>query len=747
MEKVLCAEVLVDVTTRKIDHSFHYVVPPRLAGSVRVGSRVLVPFNRRQVEGYVTGLGPPPEKVLDKFELKEIKEVLDEGPVFTPGQMELARWMADYYLCPLVSALQAVISPRIQGTGSKKVKGLYPVFPDGKKPVFDRRSAKREAVWLAAAAHPGMSRKGLAAAAGTSVSVVDKLVSEGLLRSGEVEQRRDPYPEDGPVARGDFDLTAEQAAALEEINKAVDRSQRRVFLLHGVTSSGKTEIYLRAIAHALGRGKQAVVMVPEISLTPQMVSAFKGYFGDRVAVLHSRLSEGERYDEWRRVACGAAPVVLGARSAAFAPLTGLGLIILDEEHEPSYKQEETPRYHVRDVALRLAGQFEAVTVLGSATPSVESYYRAQPGGPYGLLELTRRIEMKPMPEVEVIDMREEMRAGNPGIFSRQLASAIGDRLTRGEQVILFLNRRGYSTFVVCRECGLVIKCPHCDISLTYHTGGRLCCHYCNYSTAARGYCPDCGSRYVEYFGTGTQKVEEAVVKLFPGARTLRMDSDTTTRKGSHGRILKAFREGGADILIGTQMVAKGLDMPQVTLVGVINADITLHMPDFRSAERTFQLVAQVAGRTGRGELGGQVLVQTFSPRHYSIVLASAHDYAGFYKQEMKIRKSLKYPPFARLARVLVTGRDEGEVREMAKQWVSLIAGGSGGSEGQEGIEILGPSPAPLTRAKDRYRYHIIVKSGSGNRLRSLLRSVMGRVETRGRNSTSVVVDIDPQNLM
>ncbi len=746
MDKCLFAEVLVEVAARKIDRGFHYAVPAGMAGKIKVGSRVLVPFGRRSVPGYVTGLGPAPECLPEKMEIKEIRDIIDEGPVFTPGQMELARWMAGYYLCPVVSALQAVIWPRIQGAGPKKVKGLYPAVPAGGDPSFGR-AAKSKAVWTTALAHPGMSRKELAAASGASVAVVDKLVAGGLLRYGEIEVRRDPYPA-GEVAEGDgFRLTREQAAVLEAIKKAVDSYKREVFLLYGVTGSGKTEVYLRAIAHTLAAGRQALVMVPEIALTPQMVSAFKGRFGDRVAVLHSRLSDGERYDEWARIACGVAPVVLGTRSAAFAPLVGPGLIVMDEEHEPSYKQDETPRYHARDVALRLAGQFEAVAVLGSATPSVESYHRAQPGGPYKLLTIARRVEARPMPEVRIIDLREELKAGNSGILSRRLASAVGDRLARKEQVILFLNRRGYATLVVCRECGLVMKCPHCDISLTYHASGRLCCHYCNHTAPARGFCPECGSGLVEHFGTGTQKVEEEVKRIFPGAGILRMDSDTTGRKGSHGRLLGIFREGGADVLIGTQMVAKGLDIPRVTLVGVINADISLHMPDFRSAERTFQLVAQVAGRTGRGDLGGEVLVQTMSPGHYSIVLASRHDYAGFYAQEMRVRRSLGYPPFTRLARVLVTGGDEGEVRDLAEEWVSAMTGLAGEPPGRGGVEILGPAPAPLSRIKDRYRYHIIVKSASGNRLRALLQSAMDLVREKTGSGTAAVVDIDPQNLM
>ncbi|MFZ5649421.1 MAG: replication restart helicase PriA [Bacillota bacterium] len=747
MDEGLLAEVMVEVAVRSLDRGFHYAVPDRLAARIRVGSRVLVPFSRRQVAGYVTGLAAPGGILPAGVEIKEIKEILDDGPVFTNSQLDLARWMADYCLCPSVSALQCVIWPRIQGTGPKKVKGLYAVNPPGAPPAFDRKAAKRQVVWQTALEQPGMSRKELALAAGASVSLVDRLVSDGLLHYGDVELRRNPYPSGGLADRGGLAPTGEQAAALEEIINSIERSKRSVYLLHGITSSGKTEVYMRAISRALALGRQAVVMVPEISLTPQMVSVFKVRFGDRVAVLHSRLSEGERYDEWSRIARGEAPVVLGARSAAFAPLDRLGLIILDEEHETSYKQDETPRYHARDVALKLAGQFEAVAVLGSATPSVESYHRAQQGGPYKLLTLTQRVGMRPLPGVHIIDMREEIKEGNTGIFSSRLTLAVGERLKRREQAILFLNRRGYATFVVCRECGLVMKCPHCDISLTYHTGGHLRCHYCNHTVTAPGRCSDCGSKHVGYFGTGTQRVEEEVVRLFPGARVLRMDSDTTTRKGSHGKILNVFREGGADILIGTQMVAKGLDMPGVTLVGVVNADLTLHMPDFRSAERTFQLVAQVAGRAGRGDLGGEVMVQTMSPGHYSIVHAAAHDYTGFYSQEMKIRRALKYPPFSRLARVLLTGVDEEVVRAGAERWVSQLSGATQRQAGPDEFDIMGPAPAPLARIRDRYRYHIIVRSRSGNRLRELLRPVIERAEPRGKAGCSVAVDIDPQSLM
>lgn len=731
--------VLVDVPLKKMDEGFHYVVPVRLQKQVRPGSRILVPFGNRQVAGYVLDISLPPEKLED---IKEISSILDEGPLFTPGQLELARWLADYYLCSVLAALQAIIWPRLQGKGPRLVKGYYPVLPTGGEPDFSR-APKQAAVWEAAFSFPGMSKKELAAAAGSSAGVVDSLVARGLLRTEEQELRRDPYPQSYSSGQSNFQLNPEQALALDEIACAVEDVKPGVFLLHGVTGSGKTEVYLRSIEHTLSRGRQSIVMVPEISLTPQMVSLFKARFGDRVAVLHSRLSEGERYDEWGRISCGVAPVVLGARSAVFAPLNNPGLIVLDEEHEPSYKQEETPRYHARDVALKLAGKYGAVVLLGSATPALESYSRALPGGPYGLVSLRHRVGDRPLPKVRVIDMRREGPAGHPGVFSRDLLLAIQDRLSRGEQMILFLNRRGYSTFVVCRECGQVMKCPHCDISLTYHTNGRLRCHYCNYTIIAPGRCPECGSRHVGYFGTGTQKVEEEVRLHFPRAGILRMDGDTTSRKGSHGEILRAFREGEADILIGTQMVAKGLDLPGVTLVGVINADISLHMPDFRSAERTFQLLAQVAGRAGRGDAGGEVLVQTFSPEHYSIRCAAGHDYNDFFSREMAIRKELGYPPFVRLARILLSGPEEDQVNALAVKISHFL-----NSKAEfNGIQVLGPSPAPLARVKDRHRYHIILKARGGTVLRNALTFVRAGIEGKYNKKISLVWDIDPQNLM
>ncbi|HHW43753.1 MAG TPA: primosomal protein N', partial [Desulfotomaculum sp.] len=530
-----------------------------------------------------------------------------------------------------------------------------------------------------------------------------------------------------------------QRRAVQEITGSLGLGERRLFLLHGVTGSGKTEVYLQCIAGALQQGLQAMMLLPEIALTPQMIDIFRGRFGRRVAVLHSRLSQGERYDEYQRLRAGEARVALGARSAVFAPLEKPGLIILDEEHEPSYKQEETPRYHARGVALRLAGLAGAVVVLGSATPSLESYARATAAGAsYRLVELPERIGGRPLPRVKTIDMRQEIRAGNKSLFSRQLREAMTERLSRGEQIILFLNRRGFSTLVVCRECGLVLKCPHCDISLTFHSSGRMRCHYCHYSVLAPSLCPGCGGRYLAYLGAGTQKIEQEIRELFPDAGVMRLDGDTTARRGAHREIIEGFRRGGAGILIGTQMVAKGLDLPGVTLVGVIAADLSLFMPDFRASERTFQLLTQVAGRSGRGDREGEVLVQTYSPHHYAVTCAVNHDYQGFYRQEMTLRRSLGYPPFTHLCRILVSGRKEEEVQEAAAAIAGLI----------QGVDMLGPAPAPLTRIKDRYRWHLVLKSHAPAALRAAVKPALDFINRHSRWRKLVVsVDMDPQSMM
>jgi primosomal protein N' (replication factor Y) len=510
-----------------------------------------------------------------------------------------------------------------------------------------------------------------------------------------------------------------------------------------VTGSGKTEIYLQAIARSLESGKQAIVLVPEISLTPQMISRFKTRFGPSVAVLHSRLSDGERYDEWRRIQSGGANVVVGARSAIFAPFARLGLVIIDEEHEGTYKQEEVPRYHAREVAEERCRLEGALLILGSATPSLETFQRAI-SGQVRLSTLKERVDGNPLPPVELIDMRQELAMENRSIFSRRLQEELTEAARSGEGAILFLNRRGFSTFVLCRECGYVVKCPSCEVSMAHHIElGGLCCHYCGYSIPLPRTCPKCQSRYIRGFGAGTERVEEELKKLFPHLRALRMDIDTTRRKGSHAAILEAFARGEADVLIGTQMIAKGLDIERVTLVGVISADTSLNLPDFRSAERTFQLVTQVAGRAGRGSKPGRVLVQTYTPEHYSIQAARDHDYWRFFETEIQFREALNYPPFTSLIHLVISGAQEAEVEQVARDVGEALR--SAGIPG----EVLGPSPAPLPRLKGRYRHHLVLK---GSTLEPLVRSLKTWLAARWGNrrrslDIRLSVDVNPMSIL
>ncbi|WP_313885423.1 primosomal protein N' [Desulfallas sp. Bu1-1] len=751
MAEQLFADVLVEVPGVGFDRTFQYRVPQKLVQRIQFGHRVQVPFGGRRVTGFVVGFGEH-EAVAG---VKEIAGLVDEQPCFGADQLALAKWMAGYYFCDIVKALQTVIAPALKKTAARRVARYFCVAGPGELPGLRREMARRApkslAVLEAVITRPGMSRGELAVAAGASPSVIDRLVARGLLRVETEIPWRDPFPV--PV-EGDTErvrLTAEQERAVREIRTGLEAGRHQVFLLHGVTGSGKTEVYLHSIEHALRAGRQAITLVPEISLTPQMVRLYRARFGRNVAVLHSRMSDGERFDEWTRIERGEARVVLGARSAVLAPVPDPGLVVVDEEHEWSYKQEEAPRYHARAVALYRAQKHNGVLVLGSATPSLETFCRALPGGVYKRLSLDNRIDGRSMPAVRVVDMREEVRAGNGSIFSRVLLQKLRKKIHNNEQAIVFLNRRGLNTLVVCRECGLVLKCPRCEISLTYHIDGRLRCHYCNYTVVAPKLCPDCSSREVGYFGAGTQRVERELQEALPEARILRMDADTTTRKGSHQRILDAFAGGAADILVGTQMIAKGLDLPGVTLVGVVNADITLHMPDFRAGERTFQLLAQVAGRTGRGDRPGEVLIQTYTPEHYAVRAAAGHDYYAFYRHEIALRKSTGYPPFSKMVRLLVSGRDESAVQAAAQkireQLDGFIDGFANAPDGGK-IFIVGPAPAPLARLKEIYRWHLIAWSPDYQCLRRVMeqfwRASGGASPGKGLHLS---IDVDPMSMM
>lgn len=584
--------------------------------------------------------------------------------------------------------------------------------------------------------------------AAVSASVPDTLRKAGYIYYRDIEVKRDPFKHRAVPATQPMEPTAEQKAVLDAALKKIDSHTFAELLLHGVTGSGKTEVYLQLIQHVLEQGRQAIVLVPEISLTPQMVDRFRGRFGDLVAVQHSRLSLGERYDQWRMVLKGEARVVVGARSAVFAPLENIGVIIIDEEHENTYKSETTPKYSAAQIAARRCMHDGALLIYGSATPSVDTYRRALDGD-ISLAVMKERANSLRMPHTQVVDMRKELELGNRTMFSAALSAEIEKNIAVGQQTILFLNKRGYASFILCRSCGIKLKCRHCNITMTYHADdNRLICHYCGYTIKMPSNCPGCGSSSIRQFGTGTQKVEEDLHKYFPGCSVIRMDMDTTTGKHSHEEILDTFREKNINILVGTQMIAKGHDFPNVTLVGVLAADSLLGMNDYRASERTFQLLTQVSGRAGRGELPGRVVIQTYSTDDYSIIASCSHDYEGFFKQECEVRKRLNYPPFTNIGCLIISSVNDRLARTKAGETMSFLMPLI---DTKAGDEILpGPVRAPISRLRNRYRWRIIIKCGSTDRLARMLAAASDnfyRSRSKGRNDVDLNMDINPVSMM
>lgn len=644
----------------------------------------------------------------------------------------------DYYIKKL---LEAGIVRKLQligdKIGKKTEKHLY--LTEGAGFEIKKNASKQREVLEQLAKDPGIPVTKLREICGDCDSAVRALVRKGLVR---VEEREEYRKVDSRVySEKRHELSEDQLSALANIRNFFWLGKD--VLLHGVTGSGKTEVYLELIEECLNQGKDSIMLVPEISLTPQMVSRFKNRFGDNIAVLHSSLSEGEKYDEWRKIKAGIVKVAIGARSAVFAPFKALGLIIIDEEHEHTYKSEIKPKYLTREVAEKRCRLEGARLLMGSATPSIETYYRAK-AGELGLAELPDRVNGSPMPEVEVVDMREELKSGNRTIFSSSMTEAILDNLKSGDQMILFLNRRGHSTFVSCRECGIVMKCPRCSISLTYHMKSeKLVCHYCGYKRDNPTACPKCKSDKIKYFGVGTQKLEKEFQKKFSVRNVLRMDADTTSRKNSHQEILDRYRRREANVLLGTQMISKGLDFPDVTLVGVITADTSLNLPDFRSGERTFQMIAQVAGRSGRAAKKGRVIVQTYSPEHYSIEYARHHDYKGFYEQEIMLRQELGYPPFSSIANIIISGTVEDEVIKYANEISRFL---DERIKEHTEVEKLGPTAAAISRIKNRFRWQIVIKSISEEVLRDILRDLSGNCG-EGQSNASISMDLNPQSML
>jgi primosomal protein N' (replication factor Y) len=671
--------------------------------------------------GYVVGLAEHSERC----DLKALDSLIGARPLLDENMLKLARWIGDYYAATIEQAIRTVLPCAVRRHGAKfrEQRTVRPADSARDPAALEalRRKFPRQAAALEALLARGeLTVPALLAAAGVSDAVLKSLAKKKLVEIVADTARRDPLANQVVLPTQPLELFPEQAAALEMIKRSIATRQPPVVLLHGVTGSGKTEVYLQAIRYALDQGRGAIVLVPEISLTPQTVERFRSRFGDAIAVLHSHLSDGERHDEWYRIYDGKARIVIGARSALFAPVANLGLIVVDEEHEPSYKQAEAPRYHARDVAV-MRGQIEGCAVLlGSASPALESFYNVR-RGKYALAVLSHRVDHRQMPAMRIVDMRiEAEREGHVSILSRELAEAIRSRLEQVEQTILFLNRRGFATTVLCPVCGFVAVCDQCNLKLTYHKeAGELRCHMCGRVSKAPERCPACGDRTIKFTGIGTQRVEAVVRAFFPKARVQRMDADTTARKLAYHDILGDFKSRKIDILIGTQMIAKGLHFPGVTLVGVIYADLSLHLPDFRAAERTFQLLLQVAGRAGRGDVPGEVIIQTFTPEHPAIQAARRLDYAGFMDQELESRRELVYPPFSHLACVTIEGPGEELVAMtgglLAKQLQPKLT---------PAVKLAGPIPAPFSRIKGQFRYQLIIRSPSAQAVLTPLKAAL-----------------------
>jgi len=732
------ARVIVDLA---LDREFDYRVPPALTGQVKIGSQVLVPFGRRTTIGYVVDVAGHSEY----HEPKDILRVVGERPLITERVVKLARWMADYYVAPLEQAVRTLLPGVVRRSGGRFKEALHVFAGDLDHAESQvRRGSKQEAVLRILKEQPVMLVSEMLRAAVATRAVLRAMEKKGWLKLEKRPVQRNPADGHHVLRTDPLPLMPQQADALKLICTAIDTGKPPVVLLFGVTGSGKTEVYMQAMQYVLDAGKSAIMLVPEISLTPQTVERFRARFGDVIAVLHSHLSEGERHDEWHRLQKKEARIAIGARSALFAPVEPLGLIIVDEEHEYSYKQEEAPRYNARDVAVVRGHMESCPVVLGSATPALESLQNAAKGK-YAMVRMPHRVDHRRMPVLRIIDMRMEAeKEGRLNVLSRDLMEAIRQRLERKEQTILFLNRRGYATSLICPSCGYVAQCRHCSVAMTYHKAAHeLRCHICGDVRKVPDQCPkkECGDPAFKYAGLGTQRVESVVAGLFPKAAVQRMDADTTTRKESYEEILGAFRRGDIDILLGTQMIAKGLDYPNVTLVGVINADTSLHLPDFRAGERTFQLLTQVAGRAGRGDVAGEVLVQTFTPFHAAIQAARRLDYDGFFDQEVEFRRQLFYPPFSHLLCLTLRGPEEKDVihagTALMKQLEPMWA--------KTDVRAAGPIPAPIARMKGLFRYQIMARAARTSTMTTPLREALKTF--RWPRKVKYAIDVDALSLL
>lgn len=799
-------DVIISNSSKAVDKAFSYAVPAELCDEIEIGRRVIVPFARgnREIEGYCVGIHPDKaaKGLKSVMYVADEQSAFDERLLEVIEYMH-ERYLCSY--CEIINAIvpagtgikmreflvlncedeligvRAKIAEELKNHGGEMERHeLYALFETGIsstissmvkagelkrefRPEREIKERKVKALRPLEISEEAMEQLIKTAPAQAKiinylqlngVSEVSEVLREteasrgsimplekkGYVEIFELVKERDPFADIKVEPTEPMEPTEQQAQAIRTICKSADEGTKPV-LLHGVTGSGKTEVFLQSIAHVLEQGKTALVLVPEISLTPQMVSRFLARFSSRVAVIHSGLSKGERFDQWRRIYNGEADIVIGARSAVFAPLDNIGIIIMDEEHSESYKSDMSPRYHAREIALKRSQQYGAALVLASATPLVESYYKASEGE-YELVSMTKRVNEAKLPPIHIADMRDELAEGNRSMFSRELYREMKRNIEKGEQTILFLNRRGFSTFVSCRSCGYTVQCPNCNISMTYHKFDNLLkCHYCGYTTRNYTLCPECGSKYIRYFGGGTQRVEEEVHKIFPGATTIRMDVDTTGKKQSHEKLLESFDKEKINVLIGTQMVAKGLDFENVTLVGVVSADTMLHMNDFRSSERTFSMLEQVTGRAGRGEKAGRAIVQTYSPDAEAISLASAHDYYNFCKGEIEIRKLMWYPPFSKLIVVLFSGAVAKNVSWCAAYFKKYLGDLK---ELDENVQVLGPVASSVSKINNKYRYQMIIKCSDDDAFNERLKKAMDACRKHtDYEQVTIVIDKNP----
>lgn len=720
----MIAKVLVEINNINVDKTFDYIVPFEYIENIKIGMRVKVPFASRELEGFVLDLVNNAD---NNYELKEIISIVDTEPILNNELLHLGQFMSKKYFSTLISCYQTMLPKALKAQNKTTINKKMIKYVELCSNSFPKLKPNQEKIVEYLRINGKVKKEEVNK---ISVSGVNTLIKNGIIIESLIEEYR-LVTKDINKEKETFKLTVEQQEAK---NKILFQTQSSVFLLHGVTGSGKTVVYMEIVEEMLNRGKDSIFLVPEISLTPQMVYHFKSRFGDEVAVLHSRLSEGEKYDEYRKIVEGKVHIVVGARSAVFAPFKNLGAIIIDEEHTTSYKQDNNPKYSAIEIAIERAKNNNAIVILGSATPSLETYARSIKGL-YTLVELKHRVNTNNLPLVEIVDMSKEKHRGS--IFSSRLITEVNKRLEEHEQIILLLNRRGYSSFITCSNCGYTAKCPHCDITLTYHkTSNTLRCHYCGYADKMNDICPSCGEKAIKTLGTGTEKVEEEIKKVF-NARVVRMDLDTTSRKGSHEKIITAFKNHEYDILLGTQMIAKGLDFSNVTLVGVINADTSLMIPNYRSNEYTFQLLMQTAGRSGRGEKNGSVIIQTFNPEHYAITLASKHDYIDFFKQEMEVRRKLSYPPYYYLIYIKVIGKDYNKISIESNKIASIL------TRELKNSKILGPTTCSVFKLNGLFRFGIIIKYKKEEKMEEVLQSLVNHY--KGNQTVKVDIDVNPNN--